>query len=164
MRPSRLARLQGGLGAAALALFLGAALPQAVSRAWAMLSLAAVTAPHETFDAARLRFFGPAYVAAIEAIRQEVPADQPYLLVEGGRPRDGNLYWVRFDLAPRRALYLGRLDQLTARRLRQHPPVRVPNVVIAYGRGEAPRLLERYRFVQEIERRGGGEPDLPPGP
>jgi hypothetical protein len=168
MLQPRRARLEGGLAVAIFALFLAAGLQQAVSRAWAMLHFAARTAGRESFDAARARFSGPAYVAAIDAIRDALPPDQPYLLVEGGRPQDGDLYWVRFDLAPRRAIYLGQLDQLTdVRRLRQRFPANVRQVIVAYGPGEPPRLLERYRFVQEVQRRaegaGMGEPSAPPG-
>jgi hypothetical protein len=168
MLQPRRARLEGGLAVAVFALFLAAGLQQAVSRAWAMLHFAARAAGNESFDAARARFSGPAYVAAIDAIRDALPPDQPYLLVEGGRPQDGDLYWVRFDLAPRRAIYLGQLDQLTdVRRLRQRFSANVRQVIVAYGPGEPPRLLERYRFVQEVQRRaegaGTGDPPAPPG-
>ncbi len=154
MHVSRLARILGGLAVGAFALFLVAAVPQAVSRATGMLRFAD-GAGGETFAAARARFFGPAYVGAIDAIRQAIPPDQAYLLVEAGRLQDGDLYWVRFDLAPRRAFYLGQLDELTdARRLRQRLPGNVRQVVVAYGPGEPPRLLERYQLVHEIEGRG----------
>jgi hypothetical protein len=162
MHPPRLARLQGGLAIGAFALFLLTALPQAVSRAAGMLSFAQSTGA-ESFAAARARFSGPAYVAAVDAIRQALPPDQPYFLVEAGRPQDGDTYWVRFDLAPRPAIYLGQIEELTDVRSLRRRLGKVRQVVVAYGPGKPPRLYERYRFVQEIERADSDAPE-PPDP
>ncbi len=51
---------------------------------------------------ARLR--GPEYVAAIGRIREQLPADSEYLLLVGSGGAD---VFVRFDLAPRRAIFGG---------------------------------------------------------
>ena len=66
----------------------------------------------------------------------------------------GGTYWVRYDLAPRRAVYLGRLNELTsAMQVRRRLTVNLRHVVVAFGNGKPPRLYDRYRFLQEIDRR-----------
>jgi hypothetical protein len=168
---ARLSRALDVLAIGLLAFFLVAAVPQAMLRALGMLRLAKQAA-HESDEAARARAYGEDYTRAIDEIRRAIPASGGYLLVEGGRPQDGGVYWVRYDLAPRRAVYLGHLSELTdARRLRKRIGANLRQVVVAYGPGLAPRLYERYRFVNEIERRaaaatgaGSGAARSPGGP
>ena len=136
-----------------LVFFLLAAVPQAILRALGMLRLVERTA-HETDEAARARVYGQDYTRAIDEIRRAIPAGDGYLLVEGGRPQDGGVYWARYELAPRRAVYLGLLGELAdAKRLRQGSGASLRQVVVAYGPGLPPRLYERCRFVNEIEHR-----------
>jgi hypothetical protein len=136
----------------AFGLYLATAVPTAVRRGRGLLALPSQCAG-ESEAAVRARFWGPSYVAGIDEIRRSLPVDEPYLLVEAGRPQDGGVYWVRFDLAPRRAVYLGHLTELTdANRLRRRLTSRPRRVVISRGPGQAPLLMERYRFVAEIER------------
>ena len=56
----------------------------------------------ETEDAVLGRFRTHSYVKAIRRIRATIPRDAAYYLVPG----DGGNYFVRFDLAPRRPVYL----------------------------------------------------------
>jgi hypothetical protein len=150
---ARLSRALDVLAIGLLGFFLVAAVPQAMLRALGMLRLAKQAA-RESDGEARARVYGEAYTRAIDEIRRAIPAGGGYLLVEGGRPQDGGAYWVRYDLAPRRAVYLGLLGELTdARRLRKRIGANLRQVVVAYGPGLPPRLYERYRFVNEIERR-----------
>ena len=112
----------------------------------------------ETPRQQRARNFGPGYVQAIEQIRRTIPVDGAYLLINGhGSPEEGGPIWVKFDLAPRRAVYLGKLEDLgNADRLRRRMPRAARWVVIARGVYDPPVLVERYRFVRQLEERTGG--------
>jgi hypothetical protein len=146
----------------AFGLYLAAAVPTAVRRGLGLLALPSRCAG-ESDAAVQARFWGPSYVAGIDEIRRSLPEDEAYLLVEAGRPQDGGVYWVRFDLAPRRAIYLGHLTELTdVNRLRRRLTSRPRRVVISRGPGLAPLLMERYRFVAEIER--GAAAGVPTAP
>jgi hypothetical protein len=155
-RGGALHRVLAGLALTLFTAFLAVAVPQAVMRAAGMLNLAQY-ARGESAETGRVRLEGEPYVRGIDAIRAAVPEDEPYLLVEGGRLTDGDTYWVRFDLAPRRAILLGRLADLTGagpaiRRLGS----RLHHVVVAHGHGAPPRLYDRYEFVEELDRRAAG--------
>jgi hypothetical protein len=155
-RGGALRRVLDGLALTLFAAFLVVAVPQAVMRAAGMLNLAQY-ARGESAEAGRVRLEGEPYVRGIDAIRAAVLADEPYLLVEGGRLTDGDTYWVRYDLAPRRAILLGRLADMAGagpaiRRLGS----RLRHVVVAYGHGAPPRLYDRFEFVEELDRRAAG--------
>ena len=151
MRGNVLARALDLAAAGLFGVFLVAAVPWAVLRAAGLLTLPSLFG-RESEALARARFEGLEYVRAIDEIRRSLPLDEPYLLVEAGRPQDGGIYWVRFDLAPRRAVYLGQLAELTdADRLRRRLTGHQRQVVISYGPGLPPRLVERYRLAAEIE-------------
>jgi hypothetical protein len=139
-------------------LFLVAAVPQAVQRAAGMLRYASRLGG-ESPVTARARFSGDAYVHAIDEIRSALPIDRPYVLVEAGRPQDGGVYWVRWDLAPRRAVYLGQLAELSDA-VRSRRPFIAPlrQVVVSYGPGQPPRLVEWDRFVEEVAAGRGTAP------
>jgi hypothetical protein len=134
-----------------LGLFLAAGVSAALLHAGRELYRAAYA--HESLAEARGRVYGEAYTRAIDQIRRDLPAGEGYLLVEGGDPGTGGAYWVRYDLAPRRAVFLGRLDELTSgARVRRRLEANLRHVVVAFDAGEPPRLYDRYRFLQEIER------------
>lgn len=138
------------------ALFLAASLVQAavhvVRRAgYAVMRLA------EPPLAARQRLLGEPYAEAIERIRRAVPAGGEYLLVNGGTEPEGGPYWVRFELAPRRARFLGLVGELPdgeTLRLRL-PPGDCP-VVVAFREGRPPVLLDRESFLRELDHLHGG--------
>src|ERR1700687_1470662 len=153
--PGKRSGVDRGLNLAAaglLAVFRAAGGAPALLRAGRELYQAADA--HESLDEARARVYGEAYTRAIDQIRRELPAGDGYLLVEAGDPGTGGAYWVRYDLAPRRAVYLGRLDELTSgARMRRRIAANLRHVVVAFDAGEPPRLYDRYRFLQEIDRR-----------
>lgn len=104
----------------------------------------------------RIRCYGPAYTEQIEAIRRTIPPDGAYVLLNGDAGEDGGPLWVKFDLAPRRAVYLGYLKDLgSAERLKRRMPRAARWVIIAYGPYRRPVLIERYKFVQERKAREG---------
>jgi hypothetical protein len=109
----------------------------------------AVQALGEDPAAARRRIFGAEYVAAIERMRRAIPPDGAYWLVDAQPSEQGALYWIRFDLAPRRAELLGRLDELPpAAELRRRRARGARLVVVAYGRERPPRLLYRSELLR----------------
>jgi hypothetical protein len=127
--------------------------PMALARA---VRRALDAVPHLGEDplAARRRVFGAAWVDAIEEIRRRVPEDAAYALIDAQPVEQGALYWVRFDLAPRRALFLGRQRNLPGlRRLQSRIPAGVRWVVVTTGSEAPPRLLTRQELLRELERR-----------
>ena len=138
-----------------LGMFLAVAVPLAALHAGRkVVELVEAAQAHESLDEARARVHGVEYTRAIDQIRGELPPGDAYLLVMGGAPNSGGAYWVRYDLAPRRAFYFGRLDDFTSSaQVRHLLPTNLRHVVVAFDSKEPPRLYERYRFLEEIDRR-----------
>lgn len=134
--------------------FLVSALPQTFRYARYRIVLAASTLGEDP-ALERRRILGERWVRAIDGIRRTIPADGEYLLVNGGKDWEAGPYWVRFELAPRRARFLGRLTELPdGSTLRGSlPPGRY--VVIAYREPLPPRLMEREVFLRALDRRHG---------
>jgi len=113
MRPPLRIRLSTGwrralpaAGLLALFAYLAVAVPSALFATWARVR----DLPEASRDDARAalaRFRGPEYAAAIDRIRAALPEDAEYLILEG----DANKI-VRFDLAPRRAVFGGNAKDL----------------------------------------------------
>lgn len=159
----RLDRALDLAAAGLLVLFLAVAVPWALGRAGN--EVAAAADDGESLDDARARVFGQDYTRAIDAIRRELAPEDAYLMVEGGLPASGGVFWVRHDLAPRRAIYLGRLDELTSSgRARQRIAIsaNLRQVVVAYDTGVPPRLYQRYQFLAAIDRGAFAPPSTPP--
>ena len=74
----------------------------------------------ESEDSALERFRTPEYVAALRRMRETIPRDAAYYLMPG----DGGHgeYFVRFDLAPRRAILLERHNVTPADALQKGAP------------------------------------------
>jgi hypothetical protein len=96
-------RLAPTVALAALAVFLTVRIPNALVASWKRVTAAwhdrALNA-----DESLAIFRGPDYVAAIQRFREELPADSEYLLLTAAGGAD---VFVRFDLAPRRAIFGG---------------------------------------------------------
>ena len=107
----------------------------------------------ENARGARERLLGAPVVKSLDAIRRAIPATSPnneYLLVDGGEEPEGATYWVRFELAPRRARFVGRLSEMSEM---QAPPSLPPGprwVVVAFPDGPA-ALLDRDDFLRRLE-------------
>lgn len=153
------------LALALLAFFLAVSTRPALAGAWDRAALALRTARvagGESTVASRQRCLGARYVAGVELIRRALPADEPFLLVEGGNPLHGGALWVRYELAPRRAVFFGRLGDFSraspagAARLRRRIRGRLRWVVVAYEQGSPPVLLPRYQFMQRVAGRPPG--------
>ncbi|HEX5760571.1 MAG TPA: hypothetical protein VF121_15400 [Thermoanaerobaculia bacterium] len=138
---------------ALIAAHLAVALPLALGRSAKRL-VAAARQLDETPAEARRRVFGAAYVAAIEEARRAIPVDGIYLLVDAQSGEEGAQDWVRFDLAPRRALFLGKLADLPPpAKLKRRLPGGARVVVLATGNRKPPRVLDRASFVRSLEGR-----------
>ncbi len=127
-------------------------MPLAVDRAARHAGLAFDEA-RESEEAARARVHGRAFIAAIDAIRRDLPAGEPYLLIDEAPPEQGAANWVRYELAPRRTI-LVRGGERSARWLRQNVPAGIGWVVVIRGDGEPPALYSRFEY---IHRRPGRE-------
>jgi hypothetical protein len=105
----------------------------------------AVSLAGEDSHQARRRFLGPAYVAAVEEIRRAIPPGGEYLLVDGGFERQGATLFLRYELAPRRARFAGRLAEV------KNPLPPGPRwVVVAYPHRPAV-LVDRADFPRWVE-------------
>ena len=170
MRGSVLGLLLDVVAVVLFGVYLVAAVPLAIRRAVNMLRTEAQVAAGESLTDARARCFGDSYTRAIDEIRRALPADRAYLLVDGGRPQDGDAYWVRYDLAPRPAVFAGQLALLASRLrraiggddlrgLRGLGGLRdLRQVVVAYAPGVPPRLYDLASFLGDLAHRPGAAP------
>ena len=99
---------------------------------------------------ARRRFLGPAYVAAVDEVRRAVPPGGEYLLVDGGFERQGAALFLRYELAPRRARFVGRLTEEDASQWLASLPPGPRWVVVAYP-GRPAVLVDRADFPRWVE-------------
>jgi hypothetical protein len=137
---------------AVLALFLIHSGCLTAVRAWRWIGQA-VSLADEDYSALRRRALGSAYVLAIERIRRAVPRDREYLLVAGGTEFQGGAFWLRYELAPRRARYVGRLPELSdSRTVRWRMPPGPRYVVIAFSEPRPPVLMDREEFLRSLDR------------
>jgi len=152
MRSRFLARLALGVFAVYLAVSISRAAIETAKNGILLYTLRGETPFQE-----RARCYGPVYTHEIEKIRQTIPRDGAYILINGDPLEQGGPLWIKFDLAPRRAVYVGELDKLErVERLKKRMPRAARWVVIAYGPYRRPVLIERYKFVQEREERPKG--------
>lgn len=146
--PSNVFAGRSPLGVVALAV-LGAcvlaSVPGAVSRT---ASSVADLARHagESFDEARVRVFGEAWVARIAEIRGRIPEDAAYLLVDAAGGTDGDNR-VRRDLAPRRPILLGAMAGGRREFLLPGRPPGAPDAVVIAREGSPPDLVPTDAFL-----------------
>jgi hypothetical protein len=151
--PAVLPRFGSLLRVLVLALFavsLLVALEQAARRSWVRI-VQAVSHLGEDSRQARRRTLGAPWVDAEAEIRHAVPKDGDYLMVDGGEERQGATLFLRYQLAPRRARFAGRLSEVADP---PHWAASLPDgarwVVVAYpdrppvlvGRADFPRWLK----------------------
>jgi hypothetical protein len=99
---------------------------------------------NDSASAAEARFRGERYVGAIERIRATIPPDGAYLLVDTEGHEDN---WVRFDLAPRRPVFLGVLKDRMTDAAFEKPPQDAPLWVVVARRVEpGPEIFETAQF------------------
>jgi hypothetical protein len=107
---------------------------------------------------AHARVLGAAAADALDAIRRTIPPNGDYLLLDGGAEWQGATYWVRFELAPRRARYAGLLSETSGLSGASGPRRSLPAgprwVVIAFPHDPAV-LLDRDDFLRRMDTRHG---------
>jgi hypothetical protein len=87
---------------------------------------------------ARRRCLGP-YADGIDALRKALPENAEYIAAEA--VHNGAAVFVRSDLAPRRAWYLGTDDSVEAIAAAGRRAGGPERVVVSYGYGDPPRLI-----------------------
>lgn len=130
--------------------FLAVALPAALERSEELVEQA-IEHSGETVIEKRSRVWGALYTQRIEEIRRLIPPEEPYVLVNGDAVDHGAPIWVRFDLAPRRAVLLQRRALHPPRLARRRIPGAARWVVVAYQE-RLPELIETSRFLRHLER------------
>ena len=99
----------------------------------------------------RSRAWDPQYAQAIEDIRRTIPRHAVYALVDADPVEEGSVLWVRFDLAPRRAIYLGFLHDLRNPKTVRTRLIREARWVIVASVRRPPVLYERHEFLQALK-------------
>ena len=146
-------RLPRAIGLGLFACFVLVSLPGAATHSFRRAVHAAMAALRGESSAAALRRIeGSAYVEAVARIGRAIPEDGAYFLVDAGPEGRGAPFWVRFDLAPRKALFLGRLDERTGRAALAARLAAAPDlaVVVAPRDREPPSLFDRESFLREV--------------
>ncbi|HEX7185051.1 MAG TPA: hypothetical protein VF756_24700 [Thermoanaerobaculia bacterium] len=139
-----------GIALALFFLFLAVSLPLSLGRSVRRIH-AAFRFAGETAYEERARHFGAEYARAVEEIRRTIPKDGVYLLLDGDEEELGGAIWVRFDLAPRRAVFLGFLKDLKTPASFRYPLIRETRwVVIGYAQ-KPPRLMEGSELLRRLE-------------
>jgi len=144
-----LACLRGLAGLAGLMLFLGSALPATVARMELHFSRGRESMHLGSLEA-RGRLLGKPYVQSLAGIRRLIPEGEGYFLVDAGPPGDASPLWVRYELAPRKAVLLGSLAALKPRDIRKVRRSALSWVVIASPSGAPARAVPRDEFVAEV--------------
>ena len=90
---------------------------------------------------------GARYADAMEAIIARIPRDAAYLAVDADPQKRGELVWVRYDLAPRKGEYLGKLRDGRLVDRQRLPPDLPRYVVVSYGPERAPEVQDTAAFL-----------------
>ena len=115
----------------------------------------------EDARSAHMRILGAAAADVLDSIRRTIPPNGDYLLLDGGAEWQGATYWVRFELSPRRARFVGRLSEMSGqsqplRQLRQalSQPGGPSWVVVAFPHDPAV-LLDRGELLRRLDANHG---------
>jgi len=141
-RSSAWRRALPAAGLVALAAYLAFGVPTALVTAWTRAA-AAGPAARDGAEAALVRQRGAEYAAAIARIRETLPEDAEYLILE--TPAQ---VMVRFDLAPRRAVFGGGAKDLATNVTPGKLPTLPEWTVIPNLDAPGPRLV-KTRLVAE---------------
>jgi hypothetical protein len=110
----RTSSFRGFAGWAALAFFLALALPETLANVMLHFDRGRERM-HLSSLAARSEVLGTSYVRSLQEIRHLIPEEEDYFLVDAGTAGESSPLWVRYELAPRRAVLLGPVDALKGR-------------------------------------------------
>jgi hypothetical protein len=138
-----------------VALYAAAALPGALVRSGAALR-DAVVRRGESRSAAWQRVVGADYAAGIEAARAAIPSDGEYLLFDAGALEQGAANWVRYDLAPRRAVRGGPVARLGRPERVRERLRRDPEICVVARPGAGALVMRREEFLSWLASGAGG--------
>jgi hypothetical protein len=161
-RAARGARLaQDGLALGVLALvavYLAAAFSLAAPASFERVKAAAAHQRETELTAAK-RLFGSDFAVGVESVRQALAAGEPYLLIHAGERWTGGPFWVRYALAPRPAVFLGRLERVLPGRpgWQRVESETLLHLVVANGHHEEPDLYERQEFLHDFASAASGD-------
>jgi len=141
--------LRGFAGWAALALFIALALPETLAKAKLHFDRGREQMHLSSLEA-RSRVLGTSYVRSLQEIRHLIPEEDAYFLVDAGTAGESSPLWVRYELAPRRAVLLGPVAALKWKDLRRVRRSPISWVVMAYPSGTPARALPRDEFAAEL--------------
>lgn len=102
-------------------------------------------------DETRELAFGDAWVLAVDSARAVVPPDGTYLLTRGAGAPEGSEHWPRYELAPRRALFLGAAEQLPSTAHLRRMYGEESWVVVACEPYEPPRLMPLWHLLHDLD-------------
>lgn len=126
------------------------ALQQAAKRSWTRIAWAGSHLGEDSRQARR-RVLGARWVAAEEEIARAIPAGDEYLIIDGGEEREGATLFLRYQLAPRRAHFAGRLSEVVdPLHWAASLPAGARWVVVAYP-GKPPVLVGRTDLPHWLE-------------
>jgi hypothetical protein len=144
-----ISRLRGLAGLAALVLFIAMALPGTLANAKLHFDRGREQMHLSSLEASS-RVLGKSYVQSLQVIRHLIPEEEAYFLVDGGTPDERSPLWVRYELAPRRAVLLGSVAALKPRDIQRVRRSALSWVVIAYPSGTPARVVPRDELVEEM--------------
>ena len=75
----------------------------------------------ESLALSRTRMRRADYLESLAGLRNAIPENAEYLILDASR-NSGDIYWIRFDLAPRRPVYGGTLEEIRAKGLPKNSP------------------------------------------
>lgn len=101
--------------------------------------------------AERSRLLGPEYAHKIEELRRTIPEDAIYALVDADPHEMGSVIWVRYYLAPRKAILLGFLHDLRTPQDVRKRMIREARWVIVASFDRPPVLYRRHEFIEKLE-------------
>lgn len=143
------------LRAAALALFALFLLTSLLRTVGQILQryLSAVAVAAKTPAEERRRTMGPGVAEAYDRLRRTIPRHGEYLLIDGGSIWQGSPYWVRFELAPRKARLAGSLgERPKLEEILRVWPASTRFAVVALPEGQPPALYEKEDLLALRER------------
>lgn len=111
-RPSPWRRALPAAGLLALGAYLVPAVPLGLAAAWGRVQAARTDGRNDSWSALASQR-GKPYAEGIARIREALPEDAEYLILENDAASDADMF-VRFDLAPRRAIFGGNTRDLRA--------------------------------------------------
>ncbi len=150
LEPAILARAGWALaGPLACILFVVMTLPKAMDKSHQRLRRG-IRHARDTYESSLGRYRGAWYVSALKRVRESIPENEPYFILES-TPSGADNYFVRFDLAPRPCIDMGRMNENPeVLRAKTQAPGAPKWVVIARLEEPGPEALLAKEFLERL--------------